>query len=62
MMMPFRVGCRRFLEGSHGDRAHVVNDEPATEGYTTLRGTTYRAAIALAATLIWPRATLINTP
>jgi hypothetical protein len=20
------VGCRRFLEGSHGDRAHVVTD------------------------------------
>ena len=23
-----REGCRRFLEGSHGDRTHVVNDEP----------------------------------
>jgi hypothetical protein len=27
-MIPFRVGCRRFLEGSHGDRAFVGNDEP----------------------------------
>ena len=22
------MGCRRFLEGSHGDRIHVDNDEP----------------------------------
>lgn len=38
----FRVGCESFLEGSHGDRAYVGNDEPATAGYTTLRGTTPR--------------------
>jgi hypothetical protein len=24
----FRESCRRFLEGSHGDRVHVGNDEP----------------------------------
>tara|TARA_R100000365_G_scaffold1409_1_gene4865 strand:+ start:4044 stop:4283 length:240 start_codon:yes stop_codon:yes gene_type:complete len=23
-----RVGCRRFLEGSHGDRVYVMSDEP----------------------------------
>ena len=26
MINPFRVGCESFLEGSHGDRAHVRND------------------------------------
>lgn len=27
MIDSVRVGCRRFLEGSHGDRAHVSSDE-----------------------------------
>ena len=26
----FRVGCRRFLEGHHGDRAHVSTTSQAT--------------------------------
>lgn len=38
---PMSSDMTRFLEGSHGDRAYVANDEPATVSYTTLRGTTH---------------------
>ena len=40
MTMSFRVGCRRFLEGPHGDRAHTQYRAMTTGSYTTLRGTT----------------------